>query len=53
MKSPNCLAIIAILAEMVKRVKENIAKVDLQPLPLALQSGAGVKRKAAGKAKKV
>jgi hypothetical protein len=32
MKSPNCVAIMGILAEMARRLNENIAKVDLKPL---------------------
>jgi hypothetical protein len=50
MRSPNCIAIIAILAEMVRRLNENIAKVDLQPLPVASDVNGTIKR--AGKPKK-
>jgi hypothetical protein len=32
MKLPNCVAIMGILAEMARRLNENIAKVDLKPL---------------------
>jgi hypothetical protein len=32
MKSPNCVAIMGILAEMTRRLNENIAKVELKPL---------------------
>jgi hypothetical protein len=32
MKSPNCVAIIGILAEMARRLNENISKVELKPL---------------------
>jgi hypothetical protein len=32
MKSPNCIAIIGILAEMARRLNENISKVELKPL---------------------
>ena len=36
MKTPNYMAILAILGEMARRVNENISKVDLQPLQQAL-----------------
>ena len=36
MKEPNCLAIMAILAEMARCVNQNIAKVQLVPLDLSL-----------------
>jgi hypothetical protein len=52
MNSTNCLAIMAILAEMVRRVNENIAKVDLKPMPVALTEGGTIKRVAASKGKK-
>jgi hypothetical protein len=32
MKSPNFVAIMAILAEMARRLNENISKVELKPL---------------------
>jgi hypothetical protein len=32
MKSPNCVAIMGILAEMARRLNENISKVELKPL---------------------
>jgi hypothetical protein len=32
MNAPNCVAILAILAEMAKRVNENISKVELRPI---------------------
>jgi hypothetical protein len=32
MKSRNCVAIIGILAEMARRLNENISKVELKPL---------------------
>jgi hypothetical protein len=32
MKSPNCVAIIGILAEMARHLNENISKVELKPL---------------------
>jgi hypothetical protein len=32
MKSPNCIAIMGILAEMARRLNENISKVELKPL---------------------
>ncbi len=35
-KTPNCMAILAILGEMARRVNENISKVDLKPLQQAL-----------------
>jgi hypothetical protein len=31
-QSPNCLAILAIVTEMARRLNENIAKVQLKPL---------------------
>jgi len=42
----------AILAEMVKRVNENIAKVRLEPLAVALDPGGAVKPKAVAQRKK-
>jgi hypothetical protein len=33
MKSPNFVAIMAILAEMARHLSENISKVELKPLP--------------------
>ncbi len=36
MKEPNCLAIMAILAEMARCVNQNIAKVQLAPLDASL-----------------
>jgi len=36
MKTPNYMAILAILGEMARRVNENISKVDLKPLQQAL-----------------
>ncbi len=35
-KTPNCVAILAIVGEMARRVNENISKVDLKPLQQAL-----------------
>ena len=35
-KTPNHMAILAILSEMARRVNENISKVDLKPLQQAL-----------------
>ena len=35
-ETPNCMAILAILGEMARRVNENISKVDLKPLQQAL-----------------
>ena len=35
-KTPNYMAILAIVGEMARRVNENIAKVDLKPLQQAL-----------------
>jgi hypothetical protein len=32
MKSPKCVAIMGILAEMARRLNENISKVELKPL---------------------
>lgn len=32
MKSPNCVAIMGILAEMARHLNENISKVELKPL---------------------
>lgn len=31
-QSPNCLAVLAIATEMVRRLNENISKVQLKPL---------------------
>ena len=36
MKAPSCMAVLAILGEMARRVNENISKVDLKPLQQAL-----------------
>lgn len=52
MKSPDCLAILAILAEMVKRVNENIAKIDLKSLSVGLDVSGAVKRTVVRRAKK-
>lgn len=52
MKSPNCVAIMAILTEMVRRINEDIVKIDLKPLPAALDDSGTVKRRAASKARK-
>lgn len=52
MKSSNCLAVIALLAEMVRRVNENIGKIDLKPLPVGLDVSGAVKRRAIRRAKK-
>ena len=41
MKSPNCAAIIAILAEMARCLNQNIAKVHVAPLDSKL-TGNGV-----------
>jgi hypothetical protein len=35
-KTPNYMAILAILGEMARRVNENLSKVDLKPLQQAL-----------------
>ena len=32
MKSPNCVAIMAIITEMARHLNENISKVELRPL---------------------
>jgi hypothetical protein len=34
--APNCAAILAILAEMARRLNENISKIQLKPLDSAL-----------------
>lgn len=39
-QSPNCLAILAIVTEMARRLNENIAKVQLKPLDSALVAAA-------------
>ena len=52
MKSPDCVAIMAILTEMVKRVNENITKVELKPLPLALGTNGATHRTSIAKARK-
>jgi len=52
MKSPNCVAIMAIITEMVRRVNENIAKVDLKPLPAALGANGNSKHVSVSKARK-
>ena len=36
MKTPNHIAILAILTEMVRNLSENISKVELKPLPHTL-----------------
>ena len=36
MKTPNHIAILAILTEMARNVSENISKVELKPLPHTL-----------------
>jgi len=36
MQAPNYAAILAILAEMARRVNENISKVDLKPIHQSL-----------------
>jgi hypothetical protein len=41
MKSPNCAAIIAILAEMARCLNKNLAKVHVAPLDSKL-TGSGV-----------
>lgn len=46
MKSPNCIAIMALLTEMVRRVNENISKVELKPLDEVLSAKANAKRPA-------
>jgi hypothetical protein len=46
-KSPNCVAIIGILAEMARRLNENISKVELKPLQ-ALSTRAIESAKAVG-----
>lgn len=40
MQSPNFVAILAIVTEMARRLKENIAKVQLKPLEGALVASA-------------
>lgn len=42
MKSPNCVAIMAILTEMTRRVNENISKVELKPIPGSLGTNGGL-----------
>jgi len=49
MKSPNCVAIMAILTEMARRLNENISKVDLKPIPGTLGASGGVKPVSVGK----
>ena len=44
MKSPNCVAIMALLNEMVRRVNENISKVELRPLNEAFSANGNTKR---------
>lgn len=51
MKSPNCVAIMAILTEMVRRVNENITKVELKPLPTSLGPNNTIRRRSISKAK--
>jgi hypothetical protein len=36
MKAPNFVTILAILAEMARRVNENISKIDLKPIDQTL-----------------
>jgi len=40
MQSPNFAAILAIVSEMARRLKENISKVQLKPLDGALMPGS-------------
>jgi hypothetical protein len=40
MQAPNCAAILAILAEMARRVNENISKVDLKPIQVLVVPSA-------------
>ena len=42
MKSPNCAAIIAILAEMARCLNKNLAKVHVAPLDSKLTGGGVV-----------
>jgi hypothetical protein len=42
MKSPNCAAIIAILAEMARCLNKNLAKVHVAPLDAKLTGGGVV-----------
>jgi len=49
MKSPNCVAIMAILTEMARRLNENISKVDLKPIPGALGGKDSVRAVSVGK----
>jgi hypothetical protein len=53
MKSPNCVAILAILAEMARRVNENISKVELKPIDqvIAMPGVSGLNGAAAGVSK--
>lgn len=39
MEAPNCLAIIAIVTEMARCLNQNIAKVQLAPIDVALTAG--------------
>jgi hypothetical protein len=48
MKSPNCVAIMAILAEMARRLNENISKVELKPLQVLGMRGVIESAKAVG-----
>jgi hypothetical protein len=48
MKSPNCAAIMGILAEMARRLNENISKVDLKPLRALGTGGVVGSAKAVG-----
>jgi hypothetical protein len=41
MNSPNCVAIMAILAEMARCLNQNISKVHLAPIDQALIAHAG------------
>ncbi|MGH7795003.1 MAG: hypothetical protein ACREQ2_08915 [Candidatus Binatia bacterium] len=40
MESRNCLTILALVTEMARRLNENISKVQLKPLDVALGSAA-------------
>jgi hypothetical protein len=42
MKSPNCAAIIAIVAEMARCLNQNIAKVHIKPLDSKLTSDGAI-----------
>ena len=49
MKSPDCVAIMAILTEMARRLNENISKVELKPIPGTLAANGSVKPVSVGK----